>query len=279
MGDIVYLDTNHLSELALRPDGNGASEVLQLLATARLRLGLSLLHLQELSAPGFAGRAEVGRLLDRVPVSWAPFIEKVFDLEVTWGLERALTGATHERQVFTPSFEHAFGAEPEANIPISRMLDAFAMRPDLRKKLPEAARYGVRGDAAMKRNAALIRAPDQPLLSRIRDMAPRITASGLYMPAPYPPEELLRRAGGLPGFPAYNVFLGLARTRLGDDLFPTEENDLIDEWHASYAPYVSAMALDRRTVGRFRAASLPQVDRVTHRLDEVPAILARAATR
>lgn len=66
--------------------------------------------MQELSAPEFASRPAVGALVDRLPSSWAPFVEKVFDREVTWALEKALSGTISRQQVFIPSFEYAFGA-------------------------------------------------------------------------------------------------------------------------------------------------------------------------
>ena len=274
---VIYLDTNHLSHVARYPERPDSRMVFDLLQRGDYHLGVSLLHIQELSAPAFRSRRAVGTLLDQVPVAWAPSPDDVFAQEVRWGIERALTGLVVKHQVFTPSFIQAFGAPPNANIPISEMLEAMADRSDLRDHLREAAAYGALADSHFKRTAAVVRAPEEPILSHIRELNVRQTPAGVTLPHPYPPEEILRRAGGLSGFPANNIAHSLARVRLSDERFRTEENDLIDEWHACYVPYCIAMALDRRTAARFRTAHLPEANRVTHRLDELPAILGSAA--
>lgn len=162
---------------------------------------------------------------------------------------------------------------PEANILISEMLEAFAEHAHLRDHLHEAARDGATADAAWKRNAAVVRAPDEPVLSLIHDALTNRTPSGIVLPRPYPAADVLRRIGGVAGLLAYQVSLGLARTRLNDESFDMASNDVVDEWHASYAPYCAAMALDMRTTARLRSTRFPCVSRVTHRLADIPAIL------
>jgi hypothetical protein len=273
---VIYLDTNHLSHVARYPEQADSRTMLTLLERGDYHLGVSLLHIQELSAPTFSSRRAVGSLLDQVPVAWAPSPDDVFEMEVRWGIERALSGVVTQHQVFSISFVEALGAPQDANIPVSEMLEAMADRSDLREHLREAAAYGVLADSHFKRTAAVVRTPEEPILSHIRDLNVRQTPAGVTLPHPYPPEEILRRAGGLSGFPANNVAHSLARVRLKDDRFRTEENDLIDEWHACYSPYCIAVALDRRTAARFRTAHLLEANRVTHRLADLPAILERA---
>jgi hypothetical protein len=65
---------------------------------------------------------------------------------------------------------------------------------------------------------------------------------------------------------------------LNDETFPSESNDVMDEWHACYAPYASAVALDRRTAARFQMTHLREASRVTHRLQDVQAILTNRLT-
>ena len=103
-----------------------------------------------------------------------------------------------------------------------------------------------------------------------------MTPAGLKLLKPYPPEELLKRAGGVQAFPAFHVFQAMHLTRLKDTGFPTSANDLIDEWHALYSPYATATALDRATVGRCKSGKLPHISRITARLEDVPIILSRS---
>jgi hypothetical protein len=271
--DTLYLDTNHVSHLARHPDAADSRAVLAVLSAGRYKLGLSIFHLQELSAPTFSSRSQVGALLDRLPIAWAPTPDVLFKLEARWAVERALSDVVVDHHVFTTSFERALGAPPEANILISEMLEAFAEHAHLRDHLHEAAREGATADAAWKRNAAVVRAPDEPVLSLIHDALTNRPPSGIVLQRPYPAADVLRRIGGVAALPAYQVSLGLARTRLNDESFEMESNDVVDEWHACYAPYCAAMALDTRTTARLRSARLPCVSRVTHRLADIPAIL------
>jgi hypothetical protein len=270
---VLYLDTNHISRLGRSPDDVPCQAILELLQSGACRLGLNWLHLQELSAPEFKSRGAVGAVLDQVPVAWAPSPDEVFDREIRWGIELALYGEPIRREIFSVSFEHAMGAPPEANIPISQMLEALAERPDLRTHLSEAARYGANADTEFKRAAAVVRNAEEPILAHIRDLGRTTTRSGIRLPRPYPPEDILRKAGGVAGFPAINVAHSLSRTRLKDESYPAAENDIMDEWHACYLPYCAAMALDRRTAARFRMTRLPGAHLVTHVLEEIPAIL------
>jgi hypothetical protein len=96
------------------------------------------------------------------------------------------------------------------------------------------------------------------------------------MPARLTPEDVLNRAGGLHGFPAYCLFQSLGLTRLRDLQYVAEQNDIVDEWHALYAPYSRVIALDKRTVGRVRSTRLQVAERVTAQLKDVPDLLASA---
>jgi len=235
-----------------------------------------MLHIQELSAPTFRSRDAVGELLDGLQIAWAPSPDAVFELEVKWAIERAITGQAKPRQVFSASFEQALGAPPEANIPVSEMLEAMSEHSKLRSHLQELATYGALADSHFKRSAAVVRAPDEPILAHIRELNVTTTPAGLTLPQTLSPQEILERVGGRAGLPAHNVSHSLARIRLGDEQFVTTENDVIDELHATYAPYCVAMVLDRGTVARFRATRLPEAARVVHKLSDLPALLSAA---
>lgn len=265
-----------MSHVARYPDQADSLALVGLLQNGDYRLGLSLLHLQELSAPTFASRQSVGSFLETIPVSWAPSPDVLFQREVRWGIERALYGSNSSPEVFDTSFEKAMGAPPEASIPISEMLQALAERPDLRAHLREAAHYGADADSRFKRTAALVRAPNEPILSHIRDMRMSSMRSGITIPQTVSDEDIFRKAGCLAGFPANYVAQALAKIRSMNETFRTESNDVIDEWHACYAPYCAVTVLDRATAARFREARLPDASRVTHRLSDVRDILERS---
>lgn len=275
---VLYLDTHHISRLARFPEEADSAAVNQLLRSGTIHLAMTWLHLQELSAPEFVSRAQVGAFLDSVPVAWAPAPDELFDLEVQAAIQHAMTGEPPSLSLFSESFVHALGAPPEADIPIADMLDAMASRSDLRSHLDEAAKHGAQMDARFKKAAAVVRNPKEPIVAHIRELNTRRTPSGLRLPRMFSPDEIIELAGGLTGFPGINVAHSLARTRLNDESFPSESNDVMDEWHACYAPYAAVIALDRRTAARFRMAHLPDAPHVTHRLQDVPQILANRLT-
>lgn len=255
---VLYLDTNHLSVMARRPHEPANAAVLTILERGEAQLALSLLHLQELSAPTFIDRPTVGAMLDRLPVLWAINIIELFNREVRQALQRVLVGDCPPLVVFCEDLRHAWDAPGLEIVPrIAEQLEIFASRPDLRARVAQSAAHGAWLDAVIKTGAAVLLDPAGPVLSRIREMDIRKTPSGIVMTRPYPAEELLAKAGGLGGFPAYNVFQQLHRIRLGDARYATSDNDLIDEWHACYYPYADLTALDRRTVSRCAAARLP----------------------
>jgi hypothetical protein len=272
---VLYLDTNHLSRLARFPGEPECRSIRTLLDGGAARLALSFLHLQELSAPTFRSRGEVGALLDDLPIAWAPTPDVLFDREVRAAIRLAMIGSADFAPVFASSFSEALGAPPETDILVSQMLEALAFRPALRAHLQEAADSGARADYRFGRLAAVVKNPREPILAHIRDLNAQTTPAGLHLPRELTPEEIFERAGGVAGFPVTNVAHSLARTRLKDERFIVSGNDLFDEWHACYAPYSAAMALDRRTAARFKMTQLPSASRVTHLLAGIPALLAK----
>ncbi len=251
---VLYLDTNHISRLARFPEDPDCVEVRAFLDRGEVHLALNWLHLQELSAPGFRSRDAVGELLDEFQIAWAPMPIDLFDREIRSAIRFALTGERSAESPFSTSFVHALEAPPEADIPVSEMLEAMAERSDLRAHLEEAAGRSASMGARYKRAAAVVRNPKEPILAHIRDFNTITTPAGIQLPHAIAPEEIFAKAGGVAGFPAINVAHSLARTRLTDELYPSEVNDIVDEWHACYAPYSAAVVLDRRTAARGESA-------------------------
>ena len=275
---VAYLDTHHISRLARFPSEVDCLAITELLSGGTVHLAMTWIHLQELSAPTFGSRRAVGKLLDSVPIAWAPAPDQIFDWEVRAAIRYAMTRERIDVSPFSESFVHAFGAPLEADIPIAEMLEAMAERPDLRRHFQEAADYGAQMDARFKKTAAVVRNPEEPILAHIRDLNARATPSGVLLERMLTPEEVFEAVGGLAAFPALNVGHSLARTRLQDEGFPSESNDVMDEWHACYAPYTDVIALDRRTAARFQMTHLPEASKVTAKLQDVPRILANRLT-
>ena len=125
----------------------------------------------------------------------------------------------------------------------------------------------------MKEKAAVYRNPLEPLAAMIEDRGTSETPAGLALPRPLDPHEVIESVGGLSGFPAYEVWNALHRDRLGDSTFHPDPNDVMDEIHATHAPYCAVIALDRRTLGRLKNTQLPCVDHATRKLSEVTGLL------
>ena len=273
---VIYLDTSHISQLARFPHDPASRVVRDVLDHGDVCLAVSWIHLQELSSPHFRSRTAVGTLLDSIPITWAVTPDELFDAEVRSAIKRAMIGEAEPLSPFSRSFVHAFGAPPDADVPIATMLEGLAEHAQLRIHLRDAAEYSAQMDARFKKAAAVVRNPKEPILAHIRDLNTRVTPAGIHLARMLSPDEIFERAGGLSGFPAINVAHSLARIRLGDERFPSRPNDVMDEWHACYAPYSAAIALDKGTVARFHSAGLPDVASVTWQLKAIPAILAKA---
>lgn len=270
----LYLDTNHLSHLVRYPDREDCTEVRDLLEAGEVRLGISFFNFYELSHPDFTSRPQVGELLDRLDLDWAIFLPDLFDREFEAGFARAL-GNENPVTAFYRRMNDAWNIVADETRPPSWLLDHLAGDVEFREEVVDTASFGAKLDDRLKDRAAIIRDPLEPLHAMLNDREIGVGRSpgGLYLPRRYDPEELVERAGGLDAFPAYQVWHALFSDRLGDPNYPTEPNDILDETHACYLPYVDAMALDRTTLGRLRNTGLDVVDRATRRLAEVPDLL------
>jgi hypothetical protein len=273
----IYLDTNHLSSLVRAQSRPECAAVLSLIADGSARVVFSLLHAIELSAPTYSSFEQTCEFLDSIPVLWAVLMPRIFDQEVEAGFARAAGGGVRLVRAFATTPAEAL-EHPELNgHPPSFLLRALRFEPGLREIFFGAADSNARDFDRFKTDAAAVRRPEEPLLSRIQDHL-LVTPGGLHLPDPVGPELILERAGGMAAFPAYQLFIQLGLTRLRDRRYRSERNDVVDEWHALYAPYVDAIALDRRTLGRLRSTKLPLVSRATASLAEIPRLVASAVS-
>lgn len=271
---LLYLDTNHISSVVRHPEAKASIALREQISIGRVTLALSLHHAIELSAPTFRHRCEVGDLLDEARIVWALPLPKLFDAEIAAAHELSLTGQRRQVRAFYPRLGDAWGMPQEVVPRPSGVLEALATNASLREGQMEQSAESVALDH-MKRAAAVYRDPLEPLRGMISDRRIRQTASGLVLPAEYPPADIIGRAGGLAGFPAYEVYNVLQRHRFGDEQFPASPNDMVDEWHAAHAPYVDIIALDRRTAARLRGANVASSGKVASTLDEVMERLTR----
>lgn len=272
---VVYLDTNHLSNMARNPTLVEVEGIKELLVSGRWSLGLSLNHLHELGAPGFLQRPQVGELLDALPVVWCPHTEYLLDRECDRAVAEFLEPGQAPLSPFGASFSAAFTGEaiPEVDIPVSQMLTAFSTHPQLRDQLSEAAKYAVEGDLRWKREAAIVRDPESVIVSRLRRAVHRRwRLEGRVDTAP-DPRAVLRTIGVESDMPSLAVYHGLVRSRLQDPGRVTEPNSVIDEWHASIAPYTTVTALDQPTANRYRHSRLPASAKVAGKLSDALRIL------
>ena len=270
---ILYLDTNHISALARYPESDESKAVLAILENGEARLGVSLLHLHELSSPKFVDRPKVGELLDRLPLAWARWVIHVFGDEIRAAIAKSL-GTVRGVAAFYDCMEAAFVMPQMAAVEPSVALEAMAENPHLRKGLLRTE-YAARLDASLKGNAAVMTDPLVPLMATMREEHDLSrTPAGLRLGRPLDPETIIKSVGGLTAFPAYQVFHLMHRTRLGDETFQTQGNDIVDELHACYGPYVRALLVDKATLGRLRSGRVPFIDRCSRHLRDAPRLLA-----
>ncbi len=260
---IIYLDTNHLSTLAGVRSDPSADELLALLGARRASLAISIAHFIELSAPTFQSVDCVKRLLLRIPVVIANIRERIFDEEVLAAYQQSLGLRPHQPRVFVERIEdwHDRSAPPGT---VVNFLDAMIATPHLREETIRLATWAA-DLAALKQNSYVVQQPAGPLILKLRDDLPTLIGA---IPQ-RTPDEILSAVGGLPGFPSYHVWHSLTLQRLTHPGFKTKPNDVLDEYHACYAPYLAVIALDRRTAFRLRQAALPSSSIVVHRLGDV----------
>lgn len=268
---LIYLDTNHVSDLVRDRGADSVETMRELLLSGELRLGISLAHLIELSDPDFASRDDVGQFLDDCSLRWATLPPDLFDQEIRAAYVQALLGQSPTVQAFFRSFRNAYEVPRHIDTPPNpEILEIVASLDEFRDSVKETTRQAANLDRHLKKNAAVYDNPTEPLEAMIRDRGIGVGRSpgGLHLPAVYPPHKVIDRAGGLDGFPAYYVWHQLHYDRLGDEQFPVEPNDILDEIHACYLPYVDALAVDRRTLGRLRNTNLESVDRAARTLED-----------
>jgi hypothetical protein len=266
---VLYLDTNHLSRLGKHPSAPDSTGLVQVLEETGAALALSLVHLIELADPDFISGPRVAARLDTLPVIWALSPDDLWEAEVRSAFA-AYAGATASVRPFGFDVSVALGG-PTSGASPSEVLDAFR-DPAIRHEIDQVAVGGLIFDR-LKTDATLVQAPLRLLKEMIRKRQPQATEVGLVLPAPADPDDIIAAAGGLRGFPSYGLLHAVATARLRDKQFQADRSDVFDLMHAAYAVYADVTALDRSYAARVRAARNDLSKRVTHRLEEVPAMV------
>lgn len=267
---VVYLDTNHISTI-VRSNSAKMPELVDVLWQGKAALAFSVWHMVELSDPGFRSFDGVCRFLDSLPIAWAVVPPIVWDMEVEAALAKVRGDAPVPITVFYDNPAQALRYPNLGRGLPSTALEALRESPHLREMLLNQAGENAADFDVVKTGAVAVKRPHEPVLALIRDYQlarpnnPAVT-----------PEKVLSAVGGLAGFPSYHLSQALNLTRLKDLRYVTERNDILDEWHAAYAPYVDVMVLDRRTVGRVASTKLPVMSKITRSIDEVPGLLSSA---
>ncbi len=271
---VLYLDTNHLSEVARNPAAPSAAPVLRILQDDRARLAISLLHYIELASPAFTSVGDVKALLRDVPLAYALSNEEVWDAETAVACAKA-TGRdrTPPRVFCVTALDWCGGPSPTDGDAVD-FLEALIEQPQLRSQVLDVAAVAAKV-SMMKTQAAIVKQPELPLQLSVADHLQLFRqhngdyAGGLH------PHEVIAGAGGPTCFPSLNMFHCTLRERLSLMGQKSTSNDVLDEYHASYAPYSAATALDRRTAARVRTAQLADRHRVTAQLSDIPGLLER----
>ncbi len=269
---VLYLDTNHLSNLARGPSAPEAQAVIRLLQSGRSRLAVSLMHFVELASPGFASVADARALLRDVPVAWTLSTAEVWDSEIAVACAKA-RGLTREppRVFCSTALDWSRGPSPAPGN-AADFLDAVIEQPAERESLLRAADEAAR-TTMLKTDAALIKHPDIPLLRFVEDHL----AEGRRRTAGYADgldaADVVRLSGGYAAVPSLHLFHSTIGQRLRLVAQKSTRNDVFDDYHAAYAPYAATTALDRGTAARVRSAGLAERHRVTACLGDVPGLI------
>jgi hypothetical protein len=153
-------------------------------------------------------------------------------------------------------------------------LEALVKQPGLRKGLLDVAKEAAQR-SMIKTEAVLVKQPVFPLRIVVQDHLDSWRARNWDYALGLDADDIIRSAGGPPGFPSLHTYHSTLRERLKLADQKSTRNDVFDEYHAAYAPYAAVTALDRPTVSRLKAARLNVVHRVTALLSDVLGILEK----
>lgn len=260
----VYLDTFVLSKLVRSPGPTDLQRLVDVLDRRELSVGLSLVHLIELSRPDFVSGPAVATLLDALPVVWLESLDEVFNQEMQRAVAK-LYGHDEPVRFGGPAPAVTLGSGTPDVAP-SDVLNAFRDSSPMQAEFYKAVIQGIVFDS-LKKDATLIKDPLGLLRHAIETRQPKLSPMGLLPPRPWGADEVIDAAGGLGGFPAYQVVHRLLSVRLRDNTYRAESNDVVDVWHAAYSPYAACTVLDRGTAARVREMKPPYASRVHSTLE------------
>lgn len=272
----LYLDTNHLSDLARGPSAPEAAAVIRLLQSGDLSLAFTLLHFVELSDIRFKSFPELKALISDLPIAWTVSTTELWDAEVAVACAKARGIERAPPKVFCDSsVDWSRGPSPAVGSAadfLQTIRDNQPQREQLLKAAEDAARL-----SDLKTAAVIVANPDIPLLRLIEEHLNDRRASNFDYAFDVDPASLLATLGRR-AFPSASVHQSIIRQRLLDTSQKSTGNDVFDEYHAAYAPYCVATALDRRTLARARGAKINDTFRMTSRLAEVPKLMEQVAS-
>ena len=271
---VLYLDTNHISDLARHASAPSSVATLRLLQDGSLQLSLTFLHFVELSAASFCSFPEVKALLDNVPIAWTVSTTELWDAEVAVACAQAKGLVRGPPKPFCASaLGWSRGPDP-ARGSAGDFLEVMHENQTLREQLLSVAEDAARL-SAMKTDALIVRHPELPLYRLIDEHLDDRRSKNPDYAMGLEAAAIVQRVGGREAFPSACVHQAVIRQRLLDTRQRGTSNDVLDEYHAAYAPYCVATVLDRRTLSRVRSAKLDVKYRVTSRLGDIPSLLAR----
>ncbi len=253
---VLYLDTNHVSELARCPTATDQAAVLGLLQSGRGRLAISLVHFIELAAPDFRSVDDARGLLRDVPVAWTVSTEELWDGEIAVACARARGLERQPPRVFCEnSLDWSRWPSP-ASGNAAEFLDSLIEQPALRDGLLQVADEWARA-SMLKTEAALIKVPGLPLELAVDAHLAGWRERNAHYADGLNATEIVRAVGGSVGFPSLNMFHRTIEQRLRQVSQKSTRNDIFDDYHAAYAPYAAVTALDRGLRRGYGVPDLP----------------------
>jgi hypothetical protein len=265
---VVYLDTNHLSDLVRKPTAPGSVAVREMFAGGVARLALSFMHVIELSA-NVPYSPAIRRYADSCNPLFGRSMLDLFSAEA----DSAWRGARGQPRVDIETFVATVGdwahdvRAGERTLPFTEF---FGRHPEYRNDYRAQMELVAEEYRGRAKSSGSMPGRELGPLPRIVRMRRPVDADVSTLSA----IDVIDRAGGLSAFPAFHCQHALLLSKLEIPSAIITVNDLVDFYHAIYAPYAAVAVLEHRHIELLRQRGLGHIARMTADLAEVPALLA-----
>lgn len=272
---VLNLDTCVISALARDPGRDDCRAVLKLLEHGDNLLAFSIVHALELAkTPVDTSRREITNLLRDTPVVFSVPREMVEEDEIAYAIARATGHERRRPRVFVRSLRNWGKRVIPDGYGASDMIEHFhedvAGRDDFFAAIQELSAL-----EWLKSRSLLTRHPAEPTRLAVQCFLDEMRARNPTYAGNLAAEEVIKRVGGVSGFPARHVMDQVVALRLRTAKQKPNGNHLLDDYIACYAPYASITQMDGPATQRIIDTKVQCATRVVRDLKSIPPLLAR----